>query len=771
MPRRERGNLPAELTSFVGRRTELGDARRLLAKARLVTCAGPGGVGKTRLATRAAAEVRRAFPDGVWLVELAHLNEDQLVADAVSDAFGLVDDGGEPTSRLVDYLRDKHLLLVLDNCEHLVDTCSVLVAKLLAAAPDVRVLATSRQVLGVEGEHVLQVHPLSVPAADSVAAPADLLASEAVTLFADRVTAVIPEFELSDEILPTVHRICQRLDGMPLAIELAAARCRALGLEELEARLDDAFALLRSGRRAVEPRQRTLEAAIDWSHALCTPEERLLWARLSVFADSFGIEAAEEVGGGDGIAHADVFDVVTGLIDKSVLTRIEGSYGRQARFRMLETLRQYGQHQLARTGDVTAVRSRHVAYYRAAVRRAETEYFHPGEVASLASLRAEHGNIRAALEFCLAAPERIDDALDIAAQLRFYWVACGLLREGLLWLTRGLSYRSEATPIRARALVTCAYLYQLRGELTSAGQMLAEAKSLAERFGDERTLADVDWCAARDALHGSDIGAALTALDRALARFRSISDDLAVYRVQLMRALAALTEAPTQGLADLEEASQLVESARAGWSRGLALWLSSLYRLRERDVVAAADLARESVTVFNRTNDQRSVHRAVRLLGWCAAADRRFERSATLFGAADKLKQISGAASSYPHVRAVFGHYEDEARQALGVDRFDACVGKGAAMTAEDAVTYALSESAEATSTPHSVVPETAQLTRRETEIARLVGEGLTNKEIAARLVISQRTAEAHVEHILSKLGFRSRAQIAAWIGSVETLT
>jgi len=768
MTTRGRGNLPAELNSFVGRRSELAEARRLLSKARLVTCTGPGGVGKSRLALRVAAETQRAFSDGVYLVELAHLEEDRLVADAVAGAFGLLDHGTEPTPRLADYLSGKHLLLVLDNCEHLVDACGVLAAKLLAAAPRLHILASSRQLLGVEGEHILPVHPLGLPPADAAAGEAEMLASEAVTLFADRVTANVPTFRLASENLPTVHRICQRLEGIPLAIELAAARCRALGLAELEARLDDTFGLLSAGPRVTEPRQRTLEAAVGWSYALCTPEEQRLWARLSVFADGFGIDAAEQVCAGEAIDRAEVFDLIARLVDKSVATRIEGSYGRQARFRLLETLRTYGLRQLVETGEASSVRSRHFEYFRGMVYRAESEYFHPGEVDSLADLRREHGNLRAALEFCLADRQRIGDALDLAAHLRLYWFACGHIREGVLWLTRVLRSQSLPTLARARALMVCAQLSQFCGELADADDMLTEARSLAERFGDDRTRADVDECAGLGAIYRADIPAALAALDLALTRYRSISDDLGVYGVQLLRAVAALTVAPDEGRAAIEDAWRIVGSAKAGWLGSYVLWVSSLYRLRDGEVTTAAALACESLTTSHRTNDQRAIDRCVRVLAWCAAATRDYQRAATLLGAAEMLRKVSGAAPSYPHVQETFEHYEDETHEALSVPEFDASAGNGAAMDVDDAVEYALSKTKEAPSGVDRSASEPAQLTRRETEIARLVGEGLTNQEIAARLVISKRTAEAHVEHILTKLGFRSRAQIAAWIGAID---
>ncbi|MER6800112.1 ATP-binding protein, partial [Amycolatopsis mediterranei] len=348
--RRSAGNLPAELTSFVGRRHELGEAKRLLATARLVTLTGAGGVGKTRLALRVAADVRRAFPDGVWLVELADVGDPHLVPNTVATAFGLRVTSDQAAG-LAEYLEDKQLLLVLDNCEHVADECATLVAKLLAVSAGLRVLATSRHTLHVEGEHLLHVEPLPVPGdEDAGGGPV-----EAVTLFADRAAAVSPGFELTPDNRATVSRICRRLEGIPLAIELAAVRVRVLAVDQVLERLDDRLGLLTSRPAAVQPRRRTLEAAIDWSFELCTPAEQRLWAQASVFPGGFDLDAAEGVcvPAADG---GSALDVVAGLVDKSVLSRQNGTFGRHAWYRMLETVREYGGARLAAGGDEAGVR-------------------------------------------------------------------------------------------------------------------------------------------------------------------------------------------------------------------------------------------------------------------------------------------------------------------------------------------------------------------------------------------------------------------------------
>lgn len=351
---RRTSGFPTELTSFVGRRDEAAEVRRLLSAGRLLTLTGPGGVGKTRLAGHVARQVARVFPDGVWLVPLAALQDEAFVPHAVIEALGVRNESVRPPlDILVEYLRERRLLIVLDNCEHVLRSCAVLAATVLAATEGVRVLATSRHRLGLVGERLFEVPPLSAPAPEEVAA--GTVAAErfpALRLFADRAAAVVPGFTVGEGNQAAVARLCRRLDGLPLAIELAAVRVRSLGVDRLVERLDDRYRLLTGGSPASAPRHRTLRSAVDWSHELCTAQEQLVWAWLSVFVGSFDLAAAEAVCAGEGIDSADVLDAVAGLVDKSVLVREET--GGQVRYRLLVSLRDYGREKLAELGEVTA---------------------------------------------------------------------------------------------------------------------------------------------------------------------------------------------------------------------------------------------------------------------------------------------------------------------------------------------------------------------------------------------------------------------------------
>ncbi|MGH3392311.1 MAG: ATP-binding protein, partial [Actinomadura sp.] len=396
---------------------------------RLVTLTGAAGVGKSRLAIQVARDVRRAFPDGVWLVELAKLDDDSLVDSAVAAALELsVSSGRAPIDVLINYLADKRLLVVLDNCEHLLGACARLMRRLLPEAPGLRVLATSREPLGIGGEQVWLVPPLSVPEPESLRS-GTAHQYEALTLFEERASLVLPGFVLSPENEAVVARLCRRLDGLPLAIELAAVWLRALSVEQILARLQDRFGLLTTGDQTVEARHRTLWAAVEWSFDLCSELERTLWARFSVFSGEFDLDAAEAVCGDDDL---DVLTGIAGLVAKSVLVRDEG--GTSARYWMLDTIRHFGAERLATTGEREGLRRRHRDYYLSLAESVEAESRGPQLAEWTARLRAERGNLWAALDYCLTEPGEPRTGMRMAAALWPYWVAGGFVRDGRHWL-------------------------------------------------------------------------------------------------------------------------------------------------------------------------------------------------------------------------------------------------------------------------------------------------------------------------------------------------
>ena len=763
------GGLPAELTSFVGRRRELAETRRLLSASRLLTLVGVGGVGKTRLALRIAGEVRRSFTDGVCFVELAALQDPNLLAHTLVNALELRQVSATPSADLADYLEGRQLLLVLDNCEHLSEACAVLVGTLLAAAPALKVLATSRHVLGVEGEQILQVPPLSTPDPETEVTAGTATHYESVALFLDRARAVAPDFEIVDNNRASVIELCRRLDGIPLAIELAVVWLRALSPSQILDRLDDRFRLLITGRQAAPLRQQALDTAIGWSFDLCSPAEQLAWSRLSVFAGGFDLEAAEKVCPGDGIDRDDVLGLVASLVNKSVITRQQGTEHTTAWYHMLETIRQYGADHLAATGLTRALRARHRDYYLSLARRFAAEGFGPHQAEWFIRLRREHGNVRAALDFSLAEPDEALAALEIGARMWNFWFA-GFLREGHRYLLRALALADEPTPTRAHALWAASYLAMLAGEAEQTRRMLAEATELAETFEDDLLRARIKECLGHATLYQGDLPGAVTLLEAGLAGFRAVGDKLGEFDTLVLLAAATffLDDPRVEGFS--RQALALADGQGARSSKAYALWSVGIVRWRAGRTAAATRSLREAVRLWQPLNDRTGIGFSVQALSWCAASDSPDEQAARLLGASRAVWRSSGARVDETTPYSQFDERAEEAvRRTLGDARFEQAFHEGASYSFDQAVSAALGENRHRGAGRAAGVVGDAQggrepLTRREHEIAVLLGSGLSNKEIASRLVISKRTAETHVANILDKLGLTSRAQVASWL-------
>lgn len=754
-----RGRLPAELTSFVGRRRELSATRRLLSSSRLLTLTGSGGVGKTRLALRMATEVRRTFADGVWFVELAALRDAGLLGLTLANALELSQVSANPTADLAEYLEDKHLLLVLDNCEQVAEACAVIVSKLLAAAPQLSILATSRHVLGVEGEQVLSVPPLSTPPEEGPAADADQY--ESLLLFTDRVRAVLPEFVIDQTNRAQVIEVCRRLDGVPLALELAAVWMRTLSLSQIIERLEDRFGLLSSGRPAGPPRQQALDAAIGWSYDLCSPPEQMLWARLSVFSGGFDLEGAEEVCTGDGIARADVLGLVAGLLNKSIITRRAAGTHPTAWYEMLTTISQYGGLRLAdRTREY---RLRHRDHYRTLAAQWEADCFSPRQADWYLRMRREHDNVRAALDFCLAEPGEGPAALEIAAPIWNFWFA-GFLREGHRYLTRALDAAPEQTPLRAVGLWAGSYLAMFLGEADQLSRLLTECEELAERYDDHRLRARIAEVSGHAAIYQGDLAGAVDRLEPALAGYRAVGDALGEFDILILLSAATFFLGDPRVGEFSQEALNLAEAHGAASSRAYALWSVGIVQWRDHEEVAAATRSlRDAIRLWQPLNDRTGIGFCVQALSWCRGSAAPDESAARLMGASRAVWRSSGAHVDETTPYSQFDdRTEERIRAAIGSAAFDRAFARGAAYSFEQAVALALGEEAERDGVAKSGMA--GRLTPREHEIAVLIGEGLSNREIAVRLVISQRTAETHVEHILTKLGFASRAQVASWV-------
>ncbi|MFC9975942.1 ATP-binding protein [Spirillospora sp. NPDC127200] len=742
------GNLPAEVTRFIGRRQELAEARQALSRSRLVTLTGVGGVGKTRLAVRLAAELHRSFPDGAWLVELSALREPELLPRTVADALQLPgQSAGSQVERLADHLSDKDLLLVLDTCEHLIEDCTALVEVLLRTAPRLRVLATSREPLDVMGEHNLVISPLPVPVRGGPPGEGD-----AVALFADRAEAMVPGFALTDDNRETVTRLCRRLDGIPLAIELAAVRLRTMSVDQLLARIDDRFKLLGTAR-AGRNRHRTLRAAIEWSHELCTGDERLLWARLSVFPGDFDLAAAEAVCAGPGLEPGDLLEVLSRLVEKSVvLCEHDGS-----RYRMLDTIREYGAERLAELGDGAELRRRHRDHYLALAEQSRAAALGRGQLDWLIRLRAENANLRVALEYSLSVSGEEATGLHLAVVLQHYWMCLGLFGEARRWHERAGAVAAEGGPESAWLGCFAGMVAVQQGEAGLSRTLIEPALASA----DPDLRAHAVHVQGLIALFEGDLAQAQARLEEARAAFDAggYRDPLALLTGPHLSSVLLLQSKNDQALELAELTVRSGEATGEQWNhsfalyaRGAALWWLGEHTEAVRDLLACLEIK-------ERLGDQLGITLALDLLTPAPVVRGEYEQAAMLLGATERMWRALGASLQYgPHYMKRRAMSEKAVRKRMTPERFDAAKRRGTEMTIAQAIGLARGEAP-------PPIPEHARepLNVRERQVATLVGEGLSNREIADRLVLAKRTVDSHVAHILAKLGISSRAEIAAW--------
>ena len=642
-PMERRSNLPIQLSSFIGREREIGQVKRLLASSRLVTLIGAGGCGKTRLAIEAAAAVGPEIPDGVWLVGLGALSDSNLVANAVASALDLGEESDRPMpDQLTDYLRTKNLLLLLDNCEHLIAACAQLAELLLQACPKLAIFATSREALGIAGESIFGVSPLTVPDPQAVTVegadlPSVLLAYEGVRLFLDRALTVDPDFQLTNANAAAVAQICYRLDGIPLAIELAAARVKALSVDQIAARLDDRFRLLTGGSRTALPRHQTLQALIDWSHDLLSDAERVLLRRLSVFAGGWTLEAAEDVCAGDGIGTGEVLDLLSGLVERS-LVLVERRSG-EARYRMLDTIRQYARLKNLEAGEAEPARTQHLLYFLRLVEDADTGLRGHEQAGWLDRLESEHDNLRAALDWSQASGDS-ESGLRLVGGLFRFWLLSGHVEEGRHWL-EGMLNRATATQRtrpRARALQGAGFLAVGHGDLVTGRLRAEESLAISRELNDAEGVADSLHGLGRAAYFEGDYAAAASWFEESLAVSRAANyswgSGQALYRFGMVSLIQGNYP---QARLHIEESAAIFRKLGDRWSLSYSLSALGEEAFRRGDYGLARSVLDESLTAFRELGSKSGIAMSLSELGWLAlsqgdylAARTRLEESLAL---------------------------------------------------------------------------------------------------------------------------------------------
>ncbi|MGE3911694.1 MAG: LuxR C-terminal-related transcriptional regulator [Chloroflexota bacterium] len=781
---RPRG-LPAPMTSFVGREADLDTIDGLVSSARLLTLTGVGGVGKTRLAHEVATRLGPAFADGVRLVELASLADGALVPSAVAGVLDIREQPGQSlTEQMITALQPRELLLVIDNCEHLSDACAALVASLLRACPRLKVLATSRSPLRLYGEHEYPVHPLALPDLDALPAPEVAMHTPAIALFVHRARAARPEFRLDAGSVRDVAQLCHRLDGLPLAIELAAARVKVLAPAEILGRMDSRFRLLVGDARDIAERHLTLNDAIGWSFDLLGPGERALYRRLGIFAGGWTLEAAEEVCtaavGGVSLDRAEVLDLLVSLVDQSLV--VAEQRDGVTRYRFLETVRELSLEQLRDAGEEMPIRHHHARYFANLAEAGGREHWGAHQHIWFRRLEVELPNLRAALAYGIevaGADDTADAEGDDELALRLcwglfrLWDTRGYVSEGRQWLADALAAAPRVTRARIDALNAATSLAGLQLDLPAADHYDREAMAQAEtlNYGFGRCLSVL--FSAGIAMTRGDMAGAEAALDAADTTLwdeldpvhRSICRGIfAYYRgafCQIQQRFPAAQE-------HLEQALALAREAQDQWGQAHSLIQLATLAYFQGNRTGSAALNREALVLQRQLGDRSGIRLSLHGVARSVGAVGDHGRAVRLYGAAAAFGEAFGGTHQLAAWREVDEQTLARAREALGEDDYAAAWSDGQRTTFEEAIALALvpddNHRTEQPTPGNPEIDDLSPLSRREREIALMIARGHTNRQIGQALSIAERTAETHARAIRQKLGVKSRTQIASWV-------
>ncbi|NLT30860.1 MAG: LuxR family transcriptional regulator [Propionibacterium sp.] len=754
-------------TQFVGRHELLGQVVDSVRRERLTTLVGPGGIGKTRLSLEVERRTADRFADGSTVITLdSVLDQDDVAWRAASQLSASDQSRRTATEHVVRHLADQELLLIVDNCEHVLDAAADLVLAILQRCPRVHVLTTSLGPLGLSSEYVIPVPPLGVP--DSGAGADSVADSEAVRLLLQRAAQIGVMVEVTDDNAAAVTELCQHLDGMPLAIELAAVRLRSLSVPDLLRRIDERFSLLRGTRDAL-PRHQTLSALVDWSFDLCTPDEQLLWTRMSVFLDGCDLTAAETVCGFGELDAGLVADLLDNLVSKSIVNAQPTGTG--MRYRMLVTIREYGVRRSEEAGEWDEVRLRHRDHYVQRARDMVSSWSGPLQARSMCSMRTERANIMVALEWSLSVPEERPRAAELASSLRYQWVSGRFLSDGRYRIDRILATEEVTGRIRGEALWVAAWVCLIQGDHSQGDAYLGELEVLAEELDDAMLRAHFDhWTGLSLLFHGWPAQGA----DRyraAIETFRAAGDEAAWQTALFQYGLCQIYSGDLPGA--LESQTELIALSEANgeqWCRAYGYWVRGVALHHAGDLAGALTAADTALALQDEFEDAICIAHTLLLLSSVAVACEDFPRAGGFHAAADALWRSMGTriSSFGPGMAGDAGAARMAIQRALGEDewhRMQELEGNGRDLA--EVVRWARDELAALVITPPAPGREPlpgVRLTKREAEVAGLLARGMSNKDIAGALTISIRTAEGHVEQVLKKLGATSRAQAATML-------
>lgn len=740
-------------TSFVGRRDEAALIARLLDESQLVTLTGVGGVGKTRLAVHVMQRWSELHDGEVGFIGLDAVENSARLPAVFVRSLGIPDQSVRPPKEAtIDYLADRDVLLIVDNCEHVLEGAAVLIDEMLSALPRLKILATSRSALEIEGEQIFAVPPMALPsdAADFDAATQ----ADAVALLVSRARSGNPGFAPSPSDLPELIALCAALDGLPLAIELAATRLRSLSIHDLLVRLEHRFELLGTGSVTANPRQRTLRAMVDWSDELCSPQQRRLWSALSVFVSTFTIDAAAAVAVGPELTSIELPLVLDELIAQSLLIVVEGEAGH---YRMLETIRAYGRERALTYGESNGYRKRHLDYFRGVASRVSDNWYGPGQSAALAELRSHHADLQAALDYAVTDEVDPDIALHLVADLRFHWAAGGFLAEGRRWADRALA-RSGASPQpRAATLLVGAWVSLLQGDIAAAEHRLAEVEGwLGQADDDTRQVASTAalW---RGTWHlfAGDAASAGECFERSIEMSSDAGRTADTLLPSFQLAIARAQLGDPEAAEPARRAANFCQLHGERWMYSHAVWALGVAALSAGELTLADELGREAIAIQREFNDYIGSCLMLEHLALVAVTSGDAEHSAKLTGAVGAQWRRIGSGIRF--FGSLLASQHDTCvrlqEEALGRPTVIRLWAAGEQLSLHEAIELALREPAD----------RNQGLSDRELEIAEKVYLGLSNKQIAAALFISPRTVDSHVQRILSKLGFATRAQIAVW--------